>query len=409
MGQDDFRDGGDRRRIEVLEAEVRALRNLATLGRLASGVAHDFNNQLTSILGYADLLLGTSVEGEAAHEDLLEIRRAAERATVITQQLLAFARPHTAQPGFVNLADIVMDIVRLLRRVFGPDIQLTTSLPAEPVVVQVDPVHIGHALLHLALYARDTLPQGGTLTFELSGADLKRDAGSRELVSELLARLNIRAGGPPRPAGPQDSAAGPPGAASPPPAEAEPASRALDTVVHLLEQNGGRFQIARDSETSGTFVAMLQFPSLTADAHSIALRSVPPRGHETIMVVEDDSAVRTLMRTLLERHGYRVMVAEGPRDALATASVSAPSIDLLIVDVVLRDAPGDALAADIQRLRTGVRLLYISGQSDALAADRPPLAPAGILLAKPFTPNRLLLAVRQALDTTPDPARWPSS
>jgi len=396
MGQDDFRDGGDRRRIEVLEAEVRALRNLATLGRLASGVAHDFNNQLTSILGYADLLLGTSVEGEAAHEDLLEIRRAAERATVITQQLLAFARPHTAQPGFVNLADIVMDIVRLLRRVFGPDIQLTTSLPAEPVVVQVDPVHIGHALLHLALYARDTLPQGGTVTFELSGADVKRDTGSRELVSELLARLNIRA-------------AGPPVAASPPPAEAEPASRALDTVVHLLEQNGGRFQIARDSETSGTFVAMLQFPSLTADAHSIALRSVPPRGHETIMVVEDDSAVRTLMRTLLERHGYRVMVAEGPRDALATASVSAPSIDLLIVDVVLRDAPGDALAADIQRLRTGVRLLYISGQSDALAADRPPLAPAGILLAKPFTPNRLLLAVRQALDTTPDPARWPSS
>src|SRR5215469_12654012 len=105
----------DRGELQALQDEVRALRHLAMLGRLAGGVAHDFNNQLTSILGYTDLLLGTTPEGEAAHEDLLEIRRAAERATVITQQMLAFSRPHAAQPGFVNLADILMDTLRLLR------------------------------------------------------------------------------------------------------------------------------------------------------------------------------------------------------------------------------------------------------------------------------------------------------
>src|SRR6266542_76798 len=168
----------DRGELQALHDEVRALRHLATLGRLAGGVAHDFNNQLTSILGYTDLLLATAPEGLTAHEDLLEIRRAAERATVITQQMLAFSRPHAAQPGFVNLADILMDTVRLLRRVFGPDVQLTTSLPADPVIVQADPVHIGHALLHLALHARDTLPDGGLLVFELSGAELEPDTES---------------------------------------------------------------------------------------------------------------------------------------------------------------------------------------------------------------------------------------
>jgi two-component system cell cycle sensor histidine kinase/response regulator CckA len=381
---------GARQRIEALEAEVRTLRQLATLGRLASGVAHDFNNQLTSILGYADLLLATAAEGEETYEDLLEIRRAAERATVITQQMLAFARPHTAQPGFINLADIVMDTVRLLRRVLGPDIQLTTSLPAGTVVVQADPVHVGHALLHLAMHARDTLPHGGTIAFALTGADVKRNAESHELVSKLVATLHVQATPPP-------SAL----TAAPSPAEprSESHSRALDLVIQLVEQNGGRFQSTRDG---GGFVATLQFPTLTAHAQSVALRSAPPRGHETVLVVEDDSAVRTLMTTLLERHGYRVIAAERPLDAIARAEAGTPSIDLLIVDLVLPDMPGDALAIEMQKRRTGIRILYVSGEPDALAADQPALAPPGILLSKPFAPNHLLLAVRQALDTSPE-------
>ncbi len=384
----------DRRQLQALQDEVRALRHLAMLGRLAGGVAHDFNNQLTSILGYTDLLLSTVSEGEVAYEDLLEIRRAAERATVITQQMLAFARPHTAQPGFVNLADILMDTVRLLRRVFGPDVQLTTSLPAGPVIVQADPVHIGHTLLHLALHARDTLQDGGSLVFELTGPDMTRDEGSPERAPELLAALRVRA------AMSIESRAGAPSAA--PVAavrrEPEPVPPALEIVTHLLAENGARFRIEPDSRT---FAATLLFPVVAADAQSVALRTAPPRGHETVMVVEDDAAVRTMMQTTLERHGYRVMAAQGPRDALAAARAAAPAIDLVIVDLVLPERSGEELAAEIQSLRTGVRVLYISGQSDRLAADRPPLAPPGILLAKPFTASRLLLGVRQALDTTP--------
>jgi two-component system cell cycle sensor histidine kinase/response regulator CckA len=392
----------DRRQLQALHEEVRVLRHLAMLGRLAGGVAHDFNNQLTSILGYTDLLLGTAPEGEAAREDLLEIRRAAERATVITQQMLAFARPHAAQPGFVNLADIVMDTVRLLRRVFGPDVQLTTSLPADAVIVQADPVHIGHALLHLGLHARDTLHDGGSLVFELTGLDLKRDTGSSELISELFAHLHVRAALPTPPtATPAKTGAR---------REAEASATALEIVTNLLAENGARFHIEPDFET---FAATLEFRVVTVDPQSVALRTAPPRGHETVMVVEDDAAVRMFMQTTLERHGYRVMVAQGPNDALATARAATPAIDLVIVDLVLPEGGGEALAANMQSLRTGVRVLYISGQPDRLAADHPPLAPAGILLAKPFTANRLLLAVRQALDTTPSStpsaSRSPSS
>ncbi len=373
MAEEHGGNNGGRLRIEALEAEVRTLRQLATLGRLASGVAHDFNNQLTSILGYADLLLATANQGEETYEDLLEIRRAAERATVITQQMLAFARPHTAQPGFINLADIVMDTVRLLRRVLGPDIQLTTSLPAGTVVVQADPVHVGHALLHLAMYARDRLPRGGTLAFELSA----------KLAAMLTLQAIPAAGSPPRE----------PDTTAP--------SGGLDIVVQFIEQNGGRFHVTREG---GLFGAAIQFPTLTAHAQSVALRSAPPRGHETVMVVEDDSAVRTLIHTLLERHGYRVIAAEHPRDALTRAEAVSPSIDLLIVDLVLPGMTGEALAADMQKRRTGVRVLYVSGEPNALAADQPPLAPTGFLLSKPFAPNHLLLAVRPALDTTPEAA-----
>jgi two-component system cell cycle sensor histidine kinase/response regulator CckA len=384
----------DRRQLQALHDEARALRHLAMLGRLAGGVAHDFNNQLTSILGYTDLLLATAPEGEAAYEDLLEIRRAAERATVITQHMLAFARPHTAQPGFVNLADILMDTVRLLRRVSGPDVQLTTALPADAVIVQADPVHIGHALLHLGLYARDMLHDAGAITFELSGPDLKRDSESGELISELLARLQVRTA---------RTAASAAAAAAASLASAEQpfthqTTPALDIVSHLLTENDARFHVESGSET---FAATLEFPVVTVDAQSVALRTAPPRGHETVLVVEDDAAVRMLMQNTLERHGYRVMVAQGPVDALAQVRTTSPAIDLVIVDLVLPAGGGEALAANMRSLRTGVHVLYISGQPDRLAADQPTLTPAGILLAKPFTANRLLLGVRQALDTTP--------
>jgi ActR/RegA family two-component response regulator len=235
------------------------------------------------------------------------------------------------------------------------------------------------------------------LVFELSAPDMKRDSESHEVVSEPLAHLRVRAALPATLTPPA------PGAPAAPPARIRrpgvaPPSPALEIVTHLLAENGARFQIDDDCETFG---ATLLFAIATADAQSVALRTTPPRGHETVMVVEDDGAVRTLMRTTLERHGYRVMVAQGPRDALAAARAASPAIDLVIVVLVLPDARGDALAAEMQMLRAGVRVLYTSGQPDRLAADQPVLTPAGILLAKPFTTNRLLLGVRQALDTTP--------
>lgn len=360
---------------------------LIVLGRLAGGVAHDFNNQLTSIIGYADLLLEDLAEDAPARADLLEIRRAAERAHLVTTHLLAFNRPRDAEPALISVAATLMSHMHLLKRVLGEDIQIVTVLDREAArherdLVRADPSQLGQVLLCLGVDARHALPHGGTLTIETSVVSDPPTATSRVRIAMTTAR-DIP--------------------------EAEPASddalrHARSIVEAIVRQAGGEVRFATSSlaETDVT----VDLPRVERPAAGEIVRETSPRGIEHVLIVENDMGVRDVMQRTLERHGYTVRVADRPIQALAFVAARPPaapqpSIDLAIVDLLLPDQRGDVLAGELMALRPGLRVLFISGRGEG---DETSAAPA-VALRKPFSPHALLMAVRQALDSTPAPAR----
>jgi two-component system cell cycle sensor histidine kinase/response regulator CckA len=341
-------------------------RTLMVLGRLAGGVAHDFNNQLTSIIGYADLVLAEMREDDPARLDLLEIRRAAERAHLVTRHLAAFARPQPAQPVVLNVAHTLTANVRLIKRILGDDIQLVTVVgdelvDREPALVRADPGHLGRMMICLAVRARDALPQGGELTLALENP---AEGGAVRLIASTSEATASKA------------------------AAAEPDTE-LSMIEDIVRLCGGAVHV------EGPRV-VIELPRGDAAESAGVVESAPPSGDEDVLIVEDDSGVRELVGTVLERKGYHVTRVERPSQALEVAA-SPRRIDLAILDVILPEQRGDALAAELRRVRPGLRVLFMSGHTEREIGDVATGA-LGVFLHKPFTPNALLIRVRQALD-----------
>lgn len=341
-------------------------RTLMVLGRLAGGVAHDFNNQLTSIIGYADLLLAEMQQGDPAQLDVLEIRRAAERAHLVTRHLAAFARPQPAQPVVLNVAHTLTANARVIKRILGDDIQLTTIVDdhvveRDPALVRADPSHVGRMLFCLAVRASETMPRGGELTIAL-----EPHADRIELIATTSTM---------------------------PEAAAHEVATATDgelsMIDDLLRVCGGALRV------DGSRV-VIRFPRATGSENAGVVESAPPTGDEDVLIVEDDNGVRELVGTVLERKGYAVTRVERPSQALEVAQ-SPRRIDLAIVDVILPEQRGDALAAELRRVRPGMRVLFMSGHTEREIGEVATGA-LGIFLQKPFTPSELLIRVRQALD-----------
>lgn len=342
-------------------------RTLMVLGRLAGGVAHDFNNQLTSIIGYADLMLAEMREGDPARLDVMEIRRAAERAHLVTRHLAAFARPQPAHPVVLNVAHTLTANVRLIKRILGDDIELVTvvdddALDREPALVKADPGHLGKMLICLAVHARDALPRGGKLTIALA-----REAKAVQLIATT----------------------------SEAPADENSGQTELSMLEDLTRLCDGELRI----EASASRV-IIQLPRATGSENTGVVESAPPSGDEDLLIVEDDSGVRELVGTVLERKGYHVTRVERPSQALEVAR-SRRRIDLAIVDVILPEQRGDALAAELRRVRPSMRVLFMSGHTEREIGEVATGA-LGVFLHKPFTPHELLVRVRQALDNTPN-------
>jgi two-component system cell cycle sensor histidine kinase/response regulator CckA len=342
-------------------------RTLMVLGRLAGGVAHDFNNQLTSIIGYADLMLAEMREDDPARFDLIEIRRAAERAHLVTRHLASFARPQPPQPVVLNVAHTLTANVRLIKRILGDDIQLATVVgddlvDREPALVRADPGLLGRMMICLAVRASEALPRGGALTIAL-----EPQADRIHLIATTsephAGRSSI----------------------------AEPDTE-LSMIEDLVRLCGGtvRVEPAR---------VVIELPRATGSESAGVVESAPPSGDEDLLIVEDDSGVRELVGTVLERKGYHVTRVETPSQALAVAQ-SPRRIDLAIVDVILPEQRGDALAAELRRVRPGLRVLFMSGHTEREIGDVA-TGSLGMFLQKPFTPHELLVRVRQALDNAP--------
>ncbi|MFO0930284.1 MAG: ATP-binding protein, partial [Gemmataceae bacterium] len=369
---------------------------MEAIGRLAGGVAHDFNNLLTVINGYGDLLLAVLATDDSNRPALAAIREAGERAARLTSQLLAFSRKAIVEPKVLDLNDVVEHSQRLLSRLVGEDIHLITVLDPAVPRIRIDPGQLEQVIMNLLVNARDAMPTGGQLTIEthplfLSGHDL---AGHPALHPGRYAELVV-----------SDTGCG---------MSDETLTRLFEpffttkgqgkgtglglAVVHgVVEQAGGLIRVHSRVGQGTTF--RILFPAVPESTGGSAGGVASPlRGSETVLLVEDEDAVRTVSRIGLESQGYVVLTAESGPDAVRLAEEYPGPIHLLVTDVVMPGMGGRQVVETIRGRRPGLRVLYMSGYTDDAVVRHGVSDATDAFLQKPFTPLTLARKVRQVLD-----------
>ena len=385
----------------TLEAQVRQASKMEAIGRVASGVAHDFGNLLSIVLCRSELIAEELEENDPMRADLDEIRGAGARAVDLTRQLLAFSRHQVLQPKIVDLSEIVGGMKKLLRRLLGEDVELiAASLPATAKIL-VDPGQMEQVIMNLAVNARDAMPRGGKLVIETSevvfdGAYAAKPVGSKPGPHVVMTVSDTGVG--------MDKAT-----------QArmfEPffttkevgkgTGIGLATVFGIVRQSGGTIWV--DSEIGRGTTFRVHFP--VADRAVVEGAALPPpdpvtlRGTETILVVEDDEGVRVLARTILRKYGYEVLDAQSGGDAFLLCEQHPSTIHLLLTDVVMPRMSGPQLAARLLSVRPAMKVLYMSGYMDD-AVVRHGIEVATIaFLQKPITPETLARKVREVLGAT---------
>ncbi|MEO6392935.1 MAG: PAS domain S-box protein, partial [Pyrinomonadaceae bacterium] len=393
-------DIAERQRAEAAlrdsEERLRQSQKLEAIGRLAGGVAHDFNNILTGIIGYSDMTLHRMKPDEPLRRNLQEIRRAADRAAALTHQLLAYSRRQILQPTLLDLNAIVLDMDQMLRRLIGEDIVLRTNLGELSGRIKADRGQLEQVVMNLAVNARDAMPKGGSLTLTTGDIDLTEDqphgafkvpAGSYVLLSVL------------------DTGTGMTGEIRAQIFEpffttkdvGKGTGLGLATVYGIVKQSGGNVTV--DSEPGRGARFNIYLPRVVAIEVEVQMNheTEVPTGNETILLIEDDVTVRALAREILEMSGYRVLEAQSGDDALHI-SRSDEQIDLLLTDVVMPDYSGRELADRITAMRPALRVLYMSGYTDDAIVQHGVLEEGLYFLPKPFSPEALARKVRVVLD-----------
>jgi PAS domain S-box-containing protein len=380
-----------------LEGQLLQAQKMEAVGRLAGGVAHDFNNVLTAILGYTGLLLDGLPTLSPLRPDLEEIRKAAERAAGLTRQLLAFSRKQVLETRVLDLNELVADMDRLLRRLLGEDMDVVTNLDRTLGAVRADPAQLEQVVVNLAVNARDAMPQGGRLLIETRNAELD-DSYAREHA-------------PVRPGRYVMLALSDAGTGMTPETMAhvfEPffttkeAGRGtglgLSTVYGIVKQSGGYVWCYSEPEQGTTFKVYL--PRVDEPIERLPVRAAagPTHGSETILLVEDESDLRALTRRVLEKHGYRVLEAGTAGAALALTGEHTGPIHLLLADVVLPGASGRMLADELLTRRAELKVLFMSGYTEDAVVRRGVLAANTAFIQKPFSAEGLAAKVREVLD-----------
>jgi PAS domain S-box-containing protein len=381
-----------------LEEQLRQAQKIDSIGRLAGGVAHDFNNILTAINGYADLMLLELTPGDPLRSSVTEIRRAGERAAGLTRQLLAFSRRQLLQPRVLALNSLIVDSIRMLKRLLGEDIELVTLLDPDLGQVKADAGQMDQVILNLALNARDAMPQGGRLTLETQNVILQEEYAQKHFSLQpgsyiMLAVSDIGCG--------MDaqilSHIFEPFFTTKEPGKGT--GLGLSTVYGIVQQSGGSIWVYSEPGRGTTFKIYL--PRIKESvAEAVEKRTEPesPRGSETILVVEDDEIVRKLTCQALRRYGYLVVEAANGGEALLACERHPGTIPLMITDVVMPQISGPELAARLRQLHPEIHVLYISGYTEDAVVRHGLLDEARSFLQKPFTPSTLVHKVRDMLD-----------
>jgi PAS domain S-box-containing protein len=390
-----LRDVTDRR---ILEEQLRQAQKMEAVGQLAGGIAHDFNNLLTAIIGNGELLLREMEISDSRRLDLLEINRAAHRAATLTRQLLAFSRKQILQPRLLNLNQVVSELSTMLRRVIGEHVELRLDLDPRLGLVLADPGQMEQVITNLAVNGRDAMSSGGCLTIRTLTLDgsLVPHTGPDE--GELL--------GPHVALSVSDTGVG-----------MDDRTRArlfepffttkelgrgtglgLATVYGIVRQSGGHIRVHTRLNEGSTFTVYLPHAEgakyLEDDGPGPA---EAPGGAGTVLVVEDEEAVRTLACRVLRAKGYRVLEAAGAALARAIQGGDPPSSDLLLTHVVMPGMSGPALAQRLIGQHPSLRVLYMSGYAEEAIERQGSLPAGGELLDKPFTADQLARRVREAI------------
>ena len=379
-----------------LEEQLRNAQQLEAIGRLAGGVAHDFNNILSIIMGHAELLLATGVD-ERSRVGLEQMRRAAERAASLTQQLLAFSRKQVLQPKVLDLNETVADVQKMLSRVIGEDIELIARLHPSLMAVKADPGQVEQVLMNLAVNARDAMPQGGKLAMETSNMEIREEeARDVDLAAGRYVMLRVSDTGNGMDAVTRAHIFEPFFTTKP---MGKGTGLGLSTVYGIVKQSGGGIQV--DSEPGSGTAFRIYLPATEGSSIKHGDRMTHTQvagGSETILIAEDEPDLRELTRIFLESYGYKVLEAGSAEQAIRTMEEFGARIHLLLTDVIMPGISGRQLAEKILQKDPKTKILYMTGYTDDMVVQHKVLEPGVQLLQKPFTRTELAVKVRSTLD-----------
>ncbi|MGH7318518.1 MAG: ATP-binding protein [Candidatus Rokuibacteriota bacterium] len=381
-----------------LESQLRQAQKMEAVGRLAGGVAHDFNNLLTVVLGRSQLLLNGMAPDDPGRKNLELIQETAERAAALTQQLLAFSRKQMLQPRVLDLNDVLAGLDAMLRRLIGEDIDLEILAGTRLGRTKADRGQLEQVIMNLVVNARDAMPHGGQLTIEtanvaLDDAFVSRHAGAR---AGRYVMLSVRDTGIGMDIEVQGHLFEPFFTTKEP---GKGTGLGLATVYGIVKQHQGDITVESKPGRGATFTVYLPRIEEPADAVEPAVApGRPAHGSETVLVVEDEEAVRTLVREILQMNGYLVVEAGHGAEALQASERHEGPIHLLLTDVVMPEMSGRTLADRVMATRPTMKVLYISGHTDDAIVHHGVLDPGTVMLLKPFTPEALVRKVRAVLD-----------
>jgi len=386
------------------EEQLRQAQKMEAVGRLAGGVAHDFNNILSAILSYSSLALSELAPTDSLHGDLIEIMRAAERAGQLTRQLLAFSRRQMLEPRIVDLNQVLAGLHQMLRRLIGEDIELRNALAPDLYRVRVDVGQIEQVVLNLVVNARDAMPRGGRLTIETANV----------LLDEQYAREHVEISpGPHVMLAVSDTGMG---------MDRDTQARVfepffttkeqgkgtglgLSTVFGIVKQSGGSIYVYSEPDKGAAFKIFLPSAGKGRSTSEPRMPAVIDKhGGETVLVVEDDDQVRAVVLSILRRAGYVLLEANGAAQALSLVEQSPQEIQLLLTDVVMPGLSGPELARELKSRRPKLRVLCMSGYTDDAVLQHGILEAEMAFIQKPLTPDSLLRRVREVLESS-EPAR----
>jgi len=387
-----------------LEHELRQAQKMEAVGRLATGIAHDFNNLITVLLGYSDELIEQVPAGSEWQRSATEIRRAAERASGLTQQLLSFSRRQAAVAHTVDLNLVVANMEDLIRRLLGPEIRLDFSLDPNLANIRADGAQIGQVIMNLVVNARDAMPKGGQLSIETANVVLGNE--HLDVIPGPHVSLCVRDNGVGMASDVRDRLFEPFFTTK---ESGQGTGLGLSMVHGIVRQSGGHVVVESQPGTGSTF--HVYFPPIAGESKASVLpplaapTTVAVQGEGVILLAEDDRSVRRLVVSELGRRGFTVLDAEDGRAALDLFLQHQDRIDVLVTDVVMPRMNGADLAKEVEKIRPGMKILFISGHPERAGSG---LDPTGVtnLLMKPFTADTLAARIKELITGTPEADGW---